>query len=129
MITPETLKQTLAADGWRFAPEPHSTGVGWYAYRNLNVPELGEVVLDCTSNEKPPQVIIKPWEMERRGDTPYRSVEFSVAGEVGGDQWVTFKVYSVSMDDAIATIPRATEILLAAWNAAAALKTPATIEG
>lgn len=117
-MTPEKLKEILDANGWRFGPLHEHTGVDWYAYKTL----LSAV--DCTSNEKPPGLILKPWNIERYGDAVLRSVEFVVTGEVGGDQWLQMKVYSVPMDQVIATIPRAFEILLAAWNAAAALNAP-----
>lgn len=111
-MTPDELKKALNAAGWRFAAEHSNTGVEWYAYKTL------EAAADCLCNEKPPSLTLKPWSIARPDDAPYQSVEFTVTGEAGKDTWVTFKVYSIAMDRAIEMIPRATNILLAAWNAA-----------
>lgn len=121
ITTPKQLKEILTADGWRVewhGYEWKHMGVEWWAWKTF------EGFADCSSNEKPPHIAIFPWEHADRV-RPWRSVEFEVTGEVGHDHWVTLKVYSVTMDEAVAVIPRATEILRAAWNAAAALKTPA----
>jgi hypothetical protein len=107
------LKTELEKLGWQFAPNHFNTGVDWCAYISL------EGALDCASNEKPPSLFLTPWEIVPRGDGDvYRSVEFEVCGAVKDDVWLKFKIYSVKMDDALATIPTAKAILLAAWNAA-----------
>lgn len=79
-MTPGKLKEILLANGWRTAPEHSDTGVDWYAYRTLNIPELGEVAIDCASNEKQPSLILRPWRIDRQGDIPWQSVEFCVTG-------------------------------------------------
>lgn len=108
-MTLQELKEILGTNGWQFRTQQDHTGVDWYAYKPLLS------ATNCTSNESQPSVILTPWETGK-----LRTVNFSVAGQVGGDYWVSIRVYSVPMDDAIAAMPRASEILLCAWNAAAA---------
>lgn len=102
------LKTELEKLGWQFAPNHFNTGVDWCAYTAL------EGALDCTSNKKPPSLFITPWQIISYGvgDT-HRSVEFEVCGAAQNDVWLKFKIYSVKMDDALATIPTAKAILLA----------------
>jgi hypothetical protein len=109
-MTPHGLKETLITLGWQIGPEHSNTGVDWYAYQKL------DGAADCTSNEKPPGICITPWNLGA-----IHSVEFSVTGAVAGEEWLSLKIYSVSMDKAVEMIPRAAAILLAAWNAASAI--------
>ena len=115
-MTHEDLKDHLQASGWRIETDGHQykrTRVTWWAWKIL------EGAVDCTCNEKPPNVCVYPWSIDA-DDHVINSVQFELAGGVRGDVWVQLMVYSVPLDRAIGTLPRATEILLGAWNAAAA---------
>lgn len=102
------LKLELDKLGWKFDSSWRTNaGVDWCACTTL------EGALDCSSNLKPPSLTLTPWEYSDGG-----SVEFSVRGAVWNDMWLDLKLYSVKMDDALATIPQAKAIMLAAWNAA-----------
>ena len=110
-MLPEELKAALLADGWRIERDGYqwrNSGVDWWAWKRF------VETVDCQCNDKPPHIAILPWHHEDR-----RSVEFSITGEVQGALWVKLDVYSVAMDDAMATIESAKSILITAWNAAA----------
>lgn len=113
-MTPDQLKAALRADGWRLEGRGlgRNSGVPWYAWKRL------QDAVDCTCNEKPPSLIVEPWESIDGAGKAWRSVEIEITGEVR-DTWVNFKAYSINMEDAMAELPRATAVLLAAWNAAA----------
>lgn len=113
-MNPAELKLELEKLGWCCAATNRNTGIEWCAYTKL------PGALNCASNERPPSLILTPCEIiPQFADVPtYRSVEFEIRGAVGNDVWLSFKIYSVQMDDAIDTIPTAKTILLAAWNAA-----------
>lgn len=108
------LRAALEADGWRFGKALRATGVDWYAWRSL------DGAVNCACNDKPPPLVLQPYVLDHSG-IHHRSVEFEVIGE-GGGQWLKLQAYSVPMDAAMAAIPRCTELLRAAWNAAAALE-------
>ena len=113
-MTADELREALKADYWRIETEGYTwkrTGVDWWAWK------VFEGFPDCTSNEKPPHVEIIPWVVTSAGHT-VRSVQLTVTGEVR-DRWVNLEVYSVQMDEALDALPRAINILRAAWTAAA----------
>lgn len=115
-ITTDALREALKADGWHIETEGYTwkqSGVDWWAWK------VFDGFPDCTSNEKPPHVAFLPWVVASDGHT-FRSVQFTVTGEVR-DRWVEFQVYSVQMDDALEALPRAVNILRAAWVAAASV--------
>lgn len=53
---------------------------------------------NCECNDKPPQIVIKPYWYLFSDEDGYRSVEVGVTGEAGG-QWYEFKAYAVSPDE------------------------------
>lgn len=113
-MKPEQLKNTLVANGWQIETHGYEwkrTGVDWWAWKHY------DGMAECTSNEGPPHIAIIPWEMA--SDPVRRSVEIEITGEVGNDHWLTLKTYSVEMDRALEVLPRATRVLIEAWNAAA----------
>lgn len=115
-MTQNKLKEALQKLGWRIAPNPvpdHWNNADWYAWCT-NRPASWP---DCTSNEKPPSLIIKPFYFEMGGNH-VQTVEFGITGCVQ-DQWLELKMYSVDAKNAIETIPQAFNILGAAWKAAA----------
>lgn len=115
-MTPSELKTTLERLDWQFAPEHSNSGVDWYAYQRLSGVE------DCTSNERPPNLILVPHELLLPNlPEPYRTVTLSITGEVGGGVWLKLEAYSIAMDQVLATIPRAKALLVTAWNSAARL--------
>jgi hypothetical protein len=113
MMKVAELKEALKAAGWHVDLAVWRDGVPWYAWRRL------DGATDCTSNEKPPSLILQPYEIEMNG-TRYYSVEFDVCGEAGG-RWLKLKAYSVPIAEALQAIPQCTALLRAAWNAAAAV--------
>lgn len=115
-MTHDEFKAELQKRGWRIDTDGHQhkrTGVEWWAWKIL------EGGADCTGNDKAPNVCIYPWRIDAH-DHFINSVQFELAGGVRGDVWVQLMVYSVPLDRALETLPRATEILLASWNAASA---------
>src|SRR6185503_21201920 len=113
-ITPDSLRETLKVDGWHIETHGYEwkrTGVSWWAWK------VFDGFPDCTSNEKPPHVAFIPWDVTS-GDHRFRSVQFTVTGEVH-DRWVELQVYSIQMDEALEALPRAVGILRVAWHAAA----------
>ena len=116
-MTPDELNQALTDAGWRISPSTiRRDDVQWYAW----LPSIGlSDLAHCTSNEKPPSLCIEPHEFDHPSGV-HRSVEFIVRGAVGDDgkHWVDLRVYSVPMSECIESIPDATAILKAAWNAA-----------
>lgn len=120
-MTPDQLRAALAADGWRFGKAHKDTGVPWYAWQKL----AGSA--DCAHNEKPPSLILNPYELHVHDQT-WHSVEFEVCGEAACGRWLNLKSYSVRMDEAMTAYPRCAALLRAAWNAAAALPAPVECE-
>ena len=107
------LRKAIENLGWRITTSTmHNTG--WYAW--LGGSNRADWT-DCTSNEKPPSFCVDPYEFEHYG-TLHSSVKFRVCGEVNPGRWVDLRVYSVPMSECIESIPDATAILKAAWNAA-----------
>lgn len=106
-MTPDELKAALIADGWKIEKNHNpNSGVDWHAYRRF------DDWPDCECNDKPPALCIEPWWIDEHGGY----VNFRVVGKVG-DNWVDLCVYSVRMDDCMATIPYARKVLGAAWRA------------
>jgi hypothetical protein len=112
-MTPEVLKNALAAEGFKIAPNHlRDSSVGWYAWRQLrDCP-------DCALNDKPPSLIVYPYHINH-ADRDWYSVEFDLSGQLPTGEWLNAKVYSITMDEAIAKIPNAERILVTVWNAAA----------
>ncbi|HEX2882781.1 MAG TPA: hypothetical protein VHO25_24850 [Polyangiaceae bacterium] len=114
-IAPDQLRAALQADGWRIEKHGYEwkkTGVDWWAWK------VFDGFPDCTSNEKPPHVAIIPWVLTSQ-DHKFSSVQIQVSGEVGGNQWVQFQAYSISMGQAQTVLPRTVDTPRAAWSAAA----------
>lgn len=111
-MQPEQLKAKLQEAGWSIVKDAASTrGVDWYAWiKQDGIP-------NCCTNEKPPIIVIYPWNLEV-GGRQWDSVQFEIVGDAGNDSWYSLKAYSVPMDEAIETIPKASKILRAAWIAA-----------
>ena len=107
------LRAKLEGLDWRIT-ESRTSNVGWYAW--LEGSKRSDWP-DCTCNEKPPSFCIEPHEIEHAG-VVHGSVEFRVCGEVNPDRWVDLRMYSVTMNKCIESIPDATAILKAAWTAA-----------
>src|SRR5688572_2913525 len=85
-MSTDELRNALIADGWRtekYGYEWRHTGVDWWAWRQF------DGFPDCTSNEKPPHVAIIPWTHTSQDHT-FRTVQLTVTGEVGGNQWIEF---------------------------------------
>jgi hypothetical protein len=115
-MTPAELRIELHTAGWHFGSQyVRDTGVDWYAWKR------DEALAHCTSNKKPASLCITPWTISMPDGRTYSSVQFEVTGQVGGDEWMKLQVYSVPMDQCMAKLPRATALLMAAWNAAAAI--------
>lgn len=118
-MTPDELKEALQSRSWRIEADGHQykrTGVDWWAWKIL------EGAADCTGNDKPPNVCIYPWSISTDSGHYINNVQFELAGGLS-DVWIQLMVYSVPLEQAIEKLPRATAILLAAWNAAAAMET------
>jgi hypothetical protein len=110
----ETLRAELEAAGWRIWPNSNasqSNDCKWYACT-----KLADDVPDCQTNGKPPSLLIQPYSHVLNG-RPFEQSEFSVTGETGG-VWLSLKAYSINTKDAVASIPKARALLLAAWTAA-----------
>ncbi len=112
-MTPPELKKTLAANGFYFGFDGlRDTGVDWYAWRRL--PKAA----DCACNDKPPSLLVYPHHLHIDGQDWY-STEFVITGEIESGLWVTSKIYSVKMDEAITRLPKIEATLTKVWNAAA----------
>lgn len=119
-MTINELRAALEADGWHTSKQTfRDTGVDWYAWRRL------AGAADCSCNEKPPSLIIIPYEFEHDG-LRHSSVQFEVCGEAG-DRWLKLQAYSVKTDEAITAMPRCADLLRAAWNAAVAVPLAAQV--
>lgn len=108
----DELRAELTALDWRIEGKSKDTGVGWYAWKRL------EGAADCVCNDKPPSLIITPYEVAVHGKT-WRSAEFEVTGEVANGRWLKLKAYSVQIDEVIDAIPECSLLLRSAWNAVA----------
>ncbi len=114
-MTPDKLKAALAEQGFKFGQDRlRDTGIDWYAYRRLNG------AADCTCNDRAPCLVIHPYHL-RMDDRDWYSVEFEVTGEISGSQWITSKIYSVGMDQALSQLPGIERVLSSVWNTAAAI--------
>lgn len=114
-MTPEQLKPALADLGFRFGQDHlRDTGIDWYAWRTM--PQAA----DCAHNERAPCLVIHPYHLHHDGRDWY-SVEFEVTGEIQGEQWITTKIYSVGMEQALDQLPKAERVLTSVWNTAASL--------
>jgi hypothetical protein len=116
----ETLRADLAAAGWKFGKPIKQTDVDWYAYQRLND------AVDCRCNDKPPSICLTPYAI-KIGDRVFGSIELEVVGESASARWLNLQVYSIPVKDAMKAIPECTEILRAAWNAAAAYQLQANL--
>lgn len=111
-MTPDELKEKLIASGWAMGSQPRETGCDWYAWARNR-----EGIPDCACNDKPPSFVLTPYHIDMRS-SKWRSVEFSVCGEMPNGRWVDLRVYSVPMDEAMDAIEPARKALFAAWTAA-----------
>lgn len=120
-MSPDQLQKKLADLGWTLSAVMVNgdTGLPWHAYQRL------DGAVDCSSNHRPPALILVPYRLEHNGEVQY-SVEFEVTGEIDGGVWLKLKAYSVSMDEAIDAIPNVRSLLMASWNAAANPSTPSS---
>lgn len=114
-MTPDQLKAALTEQGFKFGQDRlRDTGIDWYAYRRLAGAQ------DCQHNDRAPCLVIHPYHLSLDGRDWY-SVEFEVTGEIQGEQWITSKIYSVGMDQALERLPKAERVLTSVWNTAASL--------
>jgi len=95
--------------------EIRKTGINWYAYKQL--PNMS----NCTHNDKPPGIIINPWEINTN-DKPYRSVELIITGQILYEHWITINLYSVAWEELLPNLDLFERILKETWNSAATIK-------
>jgi hypothetical protein len=115
-MTGKDLEYQLAMAGWSFGSGiDKNTGVSWYAYHRL----IGGA--NCACNDKPPSLIIKPYDTTFGNQGPFRSVQFEIRGELANGHWVEFSVYGVKYEEVMSDMERCTKVLLTAWNAVAGL--------
>ena len=113
-MTPDELKDDLAARGWRITKNSVSREINeanWYAW----LPDRPAEWANCECNDKPPAMTIYPHFCSIGGHR-LESCEFRLCGQAAG-HWFDLKLYSVPAHEAIATIPKALAALGAAWNA------------
>lgn len=116
-MTPDQLKAALTEQGFTIGSEQlRNRGIRWYAYRRMNAAP------DCTSNDKPPSLIVWPFHLAIDGRDWY-STEFEITGQINGTDWITSRIYSVPMDECLDTLPRAERVLTSVWNTAATVIT------
>lgn len=89
----------------------------WSAYHRR------EGAHDCTTNERPPAIVIIPYALDHPSGI-HTAVEFEVVGELPSGCWVNLKAYSVPVDDVMTSLQGVAGILRAAWNAACDWKPP-----
>jgi hypothetical protein len=121
-VSPDELKAALIDAGLKVWPETLGGPLhcGWNAYRSLKGATW------CHCNDKPPQLIVEPFEFTHPHDgSVHRSVQFRLVGELPCGEWADLRIYSVPIDKAMGLLPVADTILRATWEAAVASTPPA----
>jgi len=82
-----TLKEKLIKQGWKEMSLPDED-CKWSMYKSF------KGWRDCTTNEKPPSVAIRYYELEMKENT-YKSCEIEICGEINNSDWIIFKFYAI----------------------------------
>lgn len=112
-MTEYELKDKLIQLGWKISKNHFKStynDIGWYAWTSL------KDIPNCECNEKPPSLIIEPYQAFIGEEQLLRSVEFRLTGESKG-RWYSLNLYSVPFHETEEVIPDAIKNLSAAWAA------------
>lgn len=114
----ETLIERLETAGWKqyrdnLSPAGSETPV--YLCKHTDRTDLPQ----CSCNDKPVQLVLKPFRMMFHDGKRHETWTLSLCAEVHTGTWFDLRAYSISSDALLATLPDAIRRLEAAWQAAA----------
>lgn len=105
----DKLKAFLEARGYKFYKNYIDRGFDWYACKR------SESKRECTSNEKPPQIVVNPFK-HTYGDATVESVTVDVTACFNG-LWWKLEAYSLSPKETIKELDKIEASLVKAWEA------------